>query len=413
LHGGDGQGIYHVQQSYRFADDRPDSVVMEGAVASLVAAHPVLRTVPLRTDDGEWLQCIFPEIVVPFSVHDLREFTLDERERQVSAFIYNDKCEPFAHNDLSSALLRFAWFRLTDTEFELFMSIHHGIDDGWGNQMFLSQLFELYLSTRTGAAAMAAIAPRNHVSLEYIALEQLNAHDPEHTVYWTAQVEVGDRRRRARIDPRPTELNAPLESVLERRIALRLDQIARQQGVTLRALLVTALQDALQQVPDPPSQVMGIVMNGRKESLSDPLQSLGLFWNMLPLIERGGGFDERLLANHRELLEMEKFSAYPSNRTGIFNGVRNEPQVTFNYVNFHNHTTYGGSALRLLKEYNHDRFHYPLNVFVSFERGRSELYLKIESDATCFTSEAVAHILRTYTACLTALAGALPDSQVA
>jgi amino acid adenylation domain-containing protein len=411
LHAGDGHGIYHVQQSYRFADDHPDHGAMERAVVGLVAAHPVLRTVALRTDDGEWLQCTLPEIAVPFSVHDLRAIAPEERERQVSAFIASDRCKPFAHNDQASALLRFAWLRLTDTDYELFMSIHHGVDDGWGNQIFLSQLFELYLSARTGAAA--AVAPRNHVSLEYIALEQLNARDPEHAAFWAARAAMGSGGRRARIQPQPAGFNPPVECTLDRHIASRLDQIARRRQVTLRALLVTALQDALQDLPDPPSQVIGVVMNGRKESLSDPLHSLGLFWNMLPLAGRGGNFEERLLANHRELLEMEKYSAYPSERTGVLDGARHEPEVTFNYVNFHNHTAYGGGALRLLKEYNHDRFHYPLNVFASFENVSSELYLKLESDAGYYTLELAGYILRAYAAGLTALATALPEAQVA
>jgi hypothetical protein len=255
---------------------------------------------------------------------------------------------------------------------------------------------------------------QDNVLLEYISLEKENMQDPAHAAYWAAQAAGTNWDRRPMLTARPGSHNAPVERLLTRSVTARLEQIARQRQVTFKALLISVLQETLLRWSITPSRAIGIVMNGRKETLSDPLHSLGLFWNMLPLTGNCGDFDERLQANHRELLEMEKFSAYPADRTGVVDGVSHEPQVTFNYVNFHNHTAYGGNAmLRLLREYNHDKFHYPLNVFASFERERGELYLKVESDASFFSAATVLEMVDAYVAHLTAQSAVLASREIA
>lgn len=400
-HAGDGEGTFHVQQSYRFADSRPDSDAMHAAIAQLVNAHPVLRTVALRADDGQWLQYIETDMVPPLVVHDLRGLPAGAgQEHWIAQFVQQDRRAPFSCDGPSAPLLRFNWFQLSDTSFEIFMSIHHGIDDGWGNQLFLSQLFELYLAIRDG---VPGTVPRQaNVMLEYVALEQRNASDPGHLQFWARQAGPADAGAWPGIGGNAEKNNPPVEGLLAAEVTMRLDRGARQRHCTLRALLITILQKTVSRTLNRPCPRMGIVMNGRKDELSDPLHSLGLFWNMLPLRLSAGTFDERVAGNHRTLLDMEKFSAFPSDLVNAAEGDGGEAQVTFNFVNFHNGTQYGGSdQLTLLKKYGHDKFHYPLNIFVSFEAATNQLYLKIESDGEFIHRTAVQNVMDAYMADLT------------
>ncbi|WP_229499540.1 non-ribosomal peptide synthetase [Pseudoduganella ginsengisoli] len=394
---GDGQGVFHVQQSYRFRDPQPDSGAMARAITRLVQAHPVLRTLVLCTDDGEWLQTTAASLDVPLAVYDLRKFDAAAQEQWIAGFIQQDRRLPFRHNAPDAPLLRFSWFALSDTCFELCMSIHHGIDDGWGNQLFLSQLFDLYLALRDGQPVQ--FAQQENVLLEYIALEQHNAGNAEHIAFWASQAAEARAQHPSHMAGAPGKRNLPLEGWIPHDVSNALVQAAMAHQVTLRALLIAVLNKSLQRALGRPCQVMGVVMNGRKESLSDPLESLGLFWNMLPLVCSGGSEAGDMHACHRKLIEMEKFSAYPLHRIGAADGPLSQPEVTFNYVNFHNQTAYGGTGqLQLMRKYGHDKFHYPINVFVSLEKDSGQLYLKIESDGMRYGRAAVQGVMDAYMA---------------
>ncbi|WP_215844888.1 condensation domain-containing protein [Candidatus Pantoea bituminis] len=141
-----------------------------------------------------------------------------------------------------------------------------------------------------------------------------------------------------------------------------LSQVAKSHKITLKSIVLGALHAAMLNSNSKYDGIIGVVSNGRKEELSDPLQSLGLYWNMLPLQFNELTKPPLMKSIHEKLLTLEKFSAYPVSLEESYL----QPSVTFNFVNFHNRFVMNdNNGLELQSEYWHDQFHYPLNIYVA------------------------------------------------
>ncbi|WP_215844889.1 non-ribosomal peptide synthetase [Candidatus Pantoea bituminis] len=163
-------GVYHVQQSYSIKDKNPRPQAMLKAIKMLVSAHPVLRTVALFDENMGWRQRFATEMPVDFKFHDLTQTRSQEIKGKIAEIKQQDLNNPFTYNLADKALFRCHWLQISTFQFELLLSTHHGIADGWGNQVLLKQLFDLYSTLRENGVAQ--IKPSPNVFLEYLALEK-------------------------------------------------------------------------------------------------------------------------------------------------------------------------------------------------------------------------------------------------
>ena len=62
----------------------------------------------------------------------------------VDAVMKQDRQNLFDVENPNSPLFRFRIFQKAENRLEFLMSIHHAINDGWGNIEFLNELYEIY-----------------------------------------------------------------------------------------------------------------------------------------------------------------------------------------------------------------------------------------------------------------------------
>jgi len=360
-----GLAYYHVQQSFRFVDDSPSPEAMRCAVAAMVASQPVLRTMFLRDDAGRLFQAVRSDVAVPFFVHDLSALDDAGRDAEVEHLILEDRSVPFDAFGGRAELLRFHWIRLSSDRFELLMSIHHAIDDGWGNGYFLQCLFEHYRRIQAGDAVR--ISPAANVFREHIAILHEATRSDRGRAFWGAfELPVSRWARGPDADgpPQPRSASRRLPAGTLHPLRLR----ARNAGVSLKALFLHAYARMIGQVLGIDAPTIGVVANGRTDRLSDPLNALGLFWNLIPFptpVAAATG-DDDLRAVQRRLVDVEPHANHPLGEIESARGVDALFDATFNFVNFHNLVKFdedGGPSL--LRETSLDRFHYPMNLFVS------------------------------------------------
>jgi len=381
-------GVYHVQQSFRLQDAEPCAAAMQRALQALVGAYPVLRTTLLRTHGGTLVQGIRATFEVALEEHDLRHEQVEAQYQLIEAARIQDRLTPFSV-DRHEPLFRFQWFRTASCEFELLLSIHHIIDDGWGNQYFLGQLFELYARAKQGAVSLP---PRPNVFKELVALERQMSESTEAAAFWRAQLlKATDRSilRRARA----TEMRDGRHSfAIDANMTCDLRELARRLNVTLKAVLLNAYLEVLSSELELSTLTVGVVCNGRSAELSDPLQSLGLFWNLAPLHgpPAAGARDGRILAVHRQLIEVERFALYPLTRIASQCNAQELFFATFNFVHFHNAAeTEDVGAGRMLRETYLDRFHFPVNHLFGLHHKHAGIYAHTEYDARYFTRDQI------------------------
>ncbi|GAA4782278.1 hypothetical protein GCM10023307_03490 [Lysobacter hankyongensis] len=360
-----GLAYYHVQQSFRFVDDQPSPEAMRCAVAAMVAAQPVLRTMFVRDAEGRLFQAIRSDAAVPFFVHDLSPLDDAGREEAVRGLILADRASSFDAFGARAELLRFHWIRLAADRFELLMSIHHAIDDGWGNGYFLQSLFDLYRRIKTGE--VVRIVPAANVFKEHVAILHDASRSERDGRFWsTLDLPVSRWPRDPGACPAPQPRCASRRLSAERMHALRVR--ARNAGVSLKALFLRHYARAIGTVLSLDAPTIGVVANGRTDRLSDPLNSLGLFWNLVPFATpaTAGSDDEDLRAVQRRLIEIEPHANHPLGEIESSHRTASLFDATFNFVNFHNLVRFDEDGrLSLLRETSLDRFHYPMNLFVS------------------------------------------------
>jgi amino acid adenylation domain-containing protein len=119
-----------------------DVEVAASCVTDIVRRHEVLRSRVLE-DDGELFLVICPERRVHLPVLDLRG-RRDAWRRLVESAAH----VPF---DLATGpLLRAEVLRLCETEYVLFLHVHHMVADGWSLRLFWTEFAELYSARYVG-----------------------------------------------------------------------------------------------------------------------------------------------------------------------------------------------------------------------------------------------------------------------
>ncbi|HEX7175267.1 MAG TPA: amino acid adenylation domain-containing protein [Pyrinomonadaceae bacterium] len=257
--------------------------LMRRATAELVSRHAVLRTSFNLTRYGAAMQLVHREVELPFEVADLRHLSEAEQETMIGESMETERARRFDWEQ--APLLRVQLLRRGEHTYQLTLSFHHAILDGWSLASLLTELYNRYVSLLEGADAAAAPPPetafRDYVALELDALESA-----EHRSYWAGKLNdstvIKLPRRPASMlagrDRRVRELLVPLTA--EECGALR--NLARAEGVALKSVLLAAHFRVMSLLAAQPDVLTGVVSNGRPET-ADGERVLGLFLNTLPL----------------------------------------------------------------------------------------------------------------------------------
>lgn len=137
----DDQQSYLQQISWRIRGDFQISIFHK-AWQTLVDRHTILRTNFLYKDAPVPLQVVSDKREIDFAQRDYRALNTSEKENAVHLFKANEKETPFhLENDM---LLRLRVLRLHDNEFDVILTHHHIIMDGWSLGNLVKEALDLY-----------------------------------------------------------------------------------------------------------------------------------------------------------------------------------------------------------------------------------------------------------------------------
>jgi aryl carrier-like protein len=400
-----GRGVYHVQQLFQFTDESPSAEAMRDALAALTQAHPILRTRFITRSSGDVIQLVSESIRLPFVEHAPRNLSVQEEQQHGLEIMRSDRMWPFAL-DGTAVPWRAQWLRTAADRFVLLLSIHHAIDDGWGNQQMLSQLFDFYARAKQGEALDPQRRP--NVFKEFVALERELRESAQSERFWRSRelpLSGGAVRARTHFDRAAAGDLEEYKVALDSATLRKLRSLGRRLQLQLKAVLLNAYVGALCHELSLSQLTVGVVTNGRSARLSDALNTLGLFWTMLPLpvvgeivAERGPA---RMRAIHDLLASAEPHAMYPATRAAGCATLDEMFFATFNFTDFHNATELGDGRALCLRSYRGlDRFHYPLNYLFAVDQQTQRLFVHVEFDDRCFDQEDIRRITDRIVACL-------------
>jgi len=359
-----GEAIYHDIVSFHL-EMALEPETLRAALEAVTAAHQVLRTSFRLSEFSEPLQLVHREARVPLGIEDLGGLPESEQEREIAGWIEGEKRRGFDWRE--PPLVRLQVHRRGGGSFQLSISEHHAILDGWSMATFLTELFEHYLARLEGRAPEAE-APASHFR-DFIALERRALASEESREFWNRQID----------DPPPTRLlpwtrgrvsgegEVWIECPPETSAALA--ALATEIGVPLKSVLLTAHVKALATLTGRRDVITGVVANGRPES-ADGERVLGLFLNTLPLrrtLLRGVSWRELVADLHAAEAEFLGHRRYPMAELQKHHGGELF-HTAFNFIHFHVYDRVRGvPGLRLVGAEAHERTDLPF--FAHFSRG--------------------------------------------
>jgi amino acid adenylation domain-containing protein/non-ribosomal peptide synthase protein (TIGR01720 family) len=327
---GQASSLYHDVLTYRLRLPF-DASALEACLAALCARHAALRTGLEPTRYGEPLQIVYRTGRIPLELADLRALDAAGQQAELAAWLERERYRGFVPHE--PPLLRVFAQRLSDDVFQLGLSFHHALLDGWSEAALTAELLQRYEAHLAGEAW--ADVPLRACYADYIALEQGALASADTRAFWHGQL--------AGYDLTPlTPQDVPSASRSERVGRLPLDvpaglrALARQLGVGLKSVLLAAHLKTLSVWSGRSDVLTGLVSHGRPES-QDGTRVLGLFLNSLPfrlrlrdeswteLVRRVFGAEQELWPHrHYPLAQLLRESA----AARLFD-------VLFNYTHFH------------------------------------------------------------------------------
>ncbi len=328
--------VYHDIFSYQLQVDL-NVQLFQVAMQHLVACHPILRTAFALGTLSEPLQLVYPTVDIPVQIEDLSHYTSTEQDALIAAWFEAEKKHPF---DWTRApLLRFHIHRRSETVFQLTLSFHHAILDGWSVASLLTELFENYLSLLKGAKTSFKLPPtvqfRDFVALErkFIALEEVKQ-------FWLQKLAGSTTVVLPRwTSSRQTVSDASVYNIqvsISQETSACLKRLAQKMAVPIKSILLAVHLRVVSFLSGQTDILTGLVSNGRLEA-TDGERTLGLFLNTLPFRLRLSGetWTELILATFAAECELLPYRWYPLVEIQKQQGRRALFETVFNFTHFH------------------------------------------------------------------------------
>lgn len=254
---------------------------METGIQALMARFDVLRTAFLHEGLQTPLQLVLKERKAEFQYKDLRA-TAGQGAGDVSYWQEQDRNRGF--NLSRDVLMRVMVLQTADNVFEVIWTHHHIIMDGWCMGILWNAFKQAYASQISGKSLAPATAPGYAAYLQWLAQQNRE----EALQYWKNYLQGYDTTAAFPVKAGATPGKEVYEAGSRQfqvsvAVTARLQQVCREQGVTVNTFLQTAWGLVLAKYNNTNDVVFGSVVAGRPPALPAVEDMVGLFINTIPV----------------------------------------------------------------------------------------------------------------------------------
>ncbi|MDQ1352271.1 MAG: hypothetical protein QG657_2577, partial [Acidobacteriota bacterium] len=301
-----------------------DKKTFEQAWNLIAADNEALRTVFRWEKMSEPAQVVMKEQRLEPLYYDIsgegltREQILHRREEIKT----RDRQEKF---DLRQTPFRVTLCKIAKDHYEMIISHHHILYDGWSNGILLKEFFNTYdeLGRRKTPAPVHKTKFKEFVKY---TREQTLEHSQKQKEYWEGYLEgLPEYRRLSTKTGRTAKSHeaANLQIRIPDNIKTKLDALVQELKVTLAAVFYSVWGLLLQGYNDGDDLVFGVTVSGRTPAVKGIENMVGLFINTLPLRFKAWGemkIEDLLFDIQQDLQQREKFNNTPLVRIKEYSG---------------------------------------------------------------------------------------------
>jgi amino acid adenylation domain-containing protein len=398
--------LYHDVYSY-YLKTRLNLHILHQAIQWLVNRHPVLRTSFAITGFKEPLQLVHQTVEVPLPIEDWCHLSDAEQEAALTAWIEAEKKRPF---DWSHPPLRFQIHHRTTDTFNLTLSFHHAIFDGWSLALLLTELFQHYFALLNQEIDVNVQPPFTIAFRDFIALERLTLESEQCRQHWLKTLNnltfLKVPRWPAFYRPSKGTQTDALNVLLSAEISQGLKQLALVASVPLKSVLLAAHLKVLSVLGNQTDILTGLISNGRPEEQGGE-QLLGLFLNTLPfrLQMLGGTWIDLVRETFKTELEYIPYRRFPLAELQRMMGGTPLFETVFNFTHFHVYQEIlGHEGIEILGEQAVGETNFTLAADFSLDILSDRVNLMLEYDVNELCEEQIVAISGYYTEALSAIA---------
>jgi amino acid adenylation domain-containing protein len=399
--------IFHDVFSFRFRMPYEEKTFKQ-AVARLVDRHSIYRTSLELEKYFEPLQIVHKQVECPFTTEDLRGESSDEQRKRLISWVEREKRVRFDWK--IAPLMRLHTQRYEDDCFQLIVSFHHAIMDGWSLAAMLTELFQDYTNLLAGKEDEIS-APRVTYR-DFVELEQQAVKSESVRKYWAEKLKDPVVHALPRWPDTPRkggheQVRGP-EIIMPRNVLDGLMKLAHDTGIPIRTVLLAAHCRVLGEVTGQKDILTGLVANGRPQCL-DGERLIGLFLNTIPFrisLEQANwkALVQETFKNEQELIPNRRA---PLSEIQQIAGGKSLFETTFDFVQFHVYRDLPGYKERTFLEDHYFEAN-NFNFFVTFmlDASATELQMHFDYNPNEFCDEQIGLLCDYYVETLKTMATA-------
>ncbi len=303
-----GAELYFEQLGLRI-NGKIEEAVFEKAWNRVVETNDMLRTVFRWEKVKNPMQIVLRHHALKPRYHDLSTGTdQQEKQRALEDIKQKDRAAGF---NLQEVPFRVLLVKLEDAAYDMIVSSHHILFDGWSSGVFLQEFLSAYTALAGGETWKAPLKPPFKEFITQLA--KINKKDE--AAFWKKNLEdPGDRSGLSIKRKTGKKLHTFRRSSihLDQEEWARFEHFARERKITAADLLYACWALLLGQYNNTDDVVFGTTVSGRKAKLKGIETMVGLFINTLPCrvrLEPAEEIGQFLSRFHRYLGEREAFEA--------------------------------------------------------------------------------------------------------
>ena len=270
---------YHIAGVLNFSGSL-DVSALQTSFNAIVARHESLRTIFTENGDGTAEQVILEKVKLDIPMVDLTQLSGEKQIKAAKsqAQAWND--EPF--NLTASPLIRIGLIRLSETEMQMVLVMHHIISDGWSIQIITNEFVDYYLAQQNNTSVSLVKLPLQYIDYAAWQHNWLAAGELDKQLnYWREQ--LGDAQPILQLttdyarQPEADYSEAVHSFVLPTELSREIKNIANQHQSTVFMALLSAYQVLLYRYSSQEDIRIGVpIANRHRSEIADVI---GFFVN--------------------------------------------------------------------------------------------------------------------------------------
>jgi len=327
-------GVYHDQ--FIFQLGTIDLPRLGKAMELMVDKHETFRTSYHLYEYSSQVQIIHKKVPVAIDYKDLSSLPGDKKEAAIQDFLVNERTNN-TFDITKPPLWRITVFQTGPADTVFVFQFHHAILDGWGQNNFKVELFQIYKALeedkgyRPGALKCSM---RDSVISDLIEL-----NNESHKIFW--ENEMLDYKRLDLLSGNP--VSKQISKVYSKEFSIGLLEKCKQDRIAPKALFLSGYLYVLAMLSQEADITLGMVTH-KRPIVEDGDKLLGCFLNSVPFrfdlsSSKGSSWKAFIQQIDGELNELKGKDRMPLNSIAEIIGetAAENPffDVVFNYVNFH------------------------------------------------------------------------------